>query len=83
MTAWMAANVAPLMFASLLVFLLTGFPVAFGLAATGIVFGFVAVELGLAQAQFFNALPLRLYGIMSNDTLLAIPFFTFMGLILE
>ena len=83
MSAWLAANVAPLMFASLLVFLLTGFPVAFGLAATGIVFGFVAVELGLAPAQFFNALPLRLYGIMSNDTLLAIPFFTFMGLILE
>jgi GntP family gluconate:H+ symporter len=83
MTAWLAANIAPVMFASLLVFLLTGFPVAFGLAATGIVFGFVAVEMGLAPAQFFNALPLRLYGIMSNDTLLAIPFFTFMGLILE
>ncbi len=83
MTAFLAANIAPVMFASLLVFLLTGFPVAFGLAATGIVFGFVAVEMGLAPAQFFNALPLRLYGIMSNDTLLAIPFFTFMGLILE
>ena len=83
MTAWLAANIAPVMFATLLLFLLTGFPVAFGLAATGIVFGFVAVELGLASAQFFNALPLRLYGIMSNDTLLAIPFFTFMGLILE
>jgi GntP family gluconate:H+ symporter len=82
-TAFVAANIAPLMFAALVGFLLTGFPVAFGLAATGIVFGFVAVELGLAPAQFFNALPLRLYGIMSNDTLLAIPFFTFMGLILE
>ena len=83
MTAWLAANIAPVMFGFLLLFLLTGFPVAFGLAATGIVFGFVAVEMGLAPAQFFNALPLRLYGIMSNDTLLAIPFFTFMGLILE
>ena len=83
MTALLAANIAPVMFAALLLFLLTGFPVAFGLAATGIVFGFVAVEMGLAPAQFFNALPLRLYGIMSNDTLLAIPFFTFMGLILE
>jgi GntP family gluconate:H+ symporter len=82
-TAFLAANIAPLMFASLMLFLLTGFPVAFGLAATGIVFGFIAVEMGLAPAQFFNALPLRLYGIMSNDTLLAIPFFTFMGLILE
>jgi GntP family gluconate:H+ symporter len=80
---WIAANLAPLMFVALLVFLLTGFPVAFGLAATGIVFGWLAVELALVPAQFFNALPLRLYGIMSNDVLLAIPFFTFMGLILE
>jgi GntP family gluconate:H+ symporter len=71
------------MFVALLVFLLTGFPVAFGLATTGIVFGWLAVEMGIVPAQFFNALPLRLYGIMSNDVLLAIPFFTFMGLILE
>lgn len=81
--SWFAANLAPIMFAALLVFLLTGFPVAFGLAATGMTFGWIAVELGLVPAQFFNALPLRLYGIMSNDVLLAIPFFTFMGLILE
>ncbi|MCU0774949.1 MAG: TRAP transporter large permease subunit, partial [Ideonella sp.] len=80
---WIAANLAPLMFAALLVFLLTGFPVAFGLATTGIVFGWIAVEMGIVPAVFFNALPLRLYGIMSNDVLLAIPFFTFMGLILE
>jgi GntP family gluconate:H+ symporter len=81
--SWIAANLAPIMFAALLLFLLTGFPVAFGLAATGMTFGWIAVELGLVPAQFFNALPLRLYGIMSNDVLLAIPFFTFMGLILE
>jgi GntP family gluconate:H+ symporter len=81
--SWFAANLAPIMFAALLVFLLTGFPVAFGLAATGMTFGWIAVELGIVPAQFFNALPLRLYGIMSNDVLLAIPFFTFMGLILE
>jgi GntP family gluconate:H+ symporter len=81
--SWIAANLAPIMFGSLLLFLLTGFPVAFALAATGMVFGWFAVELGLAPAAFFNALPLRLYGIMSNDVLLAIPFFTFMGLILE
>jgi TRAP-type mannitol/chloroaromatic compound transport system permease large subunit len=76
-------NIAPIMFGSLLLFLLTGFPVAFALAATGMSFGWLAVELGLVPAQFFNALPLRLYGIMANDVLLAIPFFTFMGLILE
>ncbi len=80
---WLAANLAPIMFGSLLLFLLTGFPVAFALAACGMVFGFIGVELGMVPAVFFNALPLRLYGIMSNDVLLAIPFFTFMGLILE
>ncbi len=83
MSAWLAANLAPIMFGSLLFFLLSGFPVAFGLASCGIVFGAIAVEMGIAPAQLFNALPLRLYGIMSNDVLLAIPFFTFMGLILE
>jgi TRAP-type mannitol/chloroaromatic compound transport system permease large subunit len=80
---FITSNIAPIMFGSLLFFLLTGFPVAFALAATGMVFGWIAVQLGLVPAQFFNALPLRLYGIMSNDVLLAIPFFTFMGLILE
>jgi TRAP-type mannitol/chloroaromatic compound transport system permease large subunit len=80
---WITANLAPLMFLGLLIFLLSGFPVAFGLAATGIVFGLIAVSLDLIPSLFFNALPLRLYGIMSNDVLLAIPFFTFMGLILE
>jgi TRAP-type mannitol/chloroaromatic compound transport system permease large subunit len=81
--SFIASNIAPIMFGALLLFLLTGFPVAFALAATGMVFGWIAVELALVPAQFFNALPLRLYGIMSNDVLLAIPFFTFMGLILE
>jgi len=74
---------APVMFAGLLVLLLTGFPVAFGLMTTGIVFGLIAVQVGIVPAEFFNALPLRLFGIMMNDVLLAIPFFTFMGLILE
>jgi GntP family gluconate:H+ symporter len=81
--SFLAENLAPIMFGSLLLFLLTGFPVAFALAATGMVFGWIAVELALVPAAFFSALPLRLYGIMSNDVLLAIPFFTFMGLVLE
>jgi GntP family gluconate:H+ symporter len=81
--SFLLAYIAPIMFVALLGFLLTGFPVAFALAATGVTFGLIAVAAELAPAQFFNALPLRLYGIMSNDTLLAIPFFTFMGLILE
>jgi len=71
------------MFAGLFVLLLTGFPVAFGLAAVGLGFGFVGMEAGLFPANLFQALPSRIFGIMQNDTLLAIPFFTFMGIILE
>ncbi len=83
MIAFIAQNFVPLMFAGLLLFLLTGIPVAFGLAATGLLFGFVGIEAGLFPSNMFQALPLRVIGIMQNDTLLAIPFFTFMGIILE
>src|SRR3546814_1255979 len=72
-------NFVPLMFCGLIFFLLTGFPVAFSLAATGLGFGWLANEIGLFPLSLFQALPLRLFGIMSNDTLLAVPFFTFMG----
>jgi TRAP-type mannitol/chloroaromatic compound transport system permease large subunit len=71
------------MFGGLLLFLLTGFPVAFSLAATGLTFGFLGMEAGMFPPSLFQALPLRIFGIMQNDTLLAIPFFTFMGIILE
>ncbi|MBU6465795.1 MAG: TRAP transporter large permease subunit, partial [Burkholderiales bacterium] len=77
------SNLAPIMFAGLIVFLLMGFPVAFSLGACGLFFGFVGIELGLLPEALLQALPLRIYGIMQNDTLLAIPFFTLMGLILE
>jgi len=83
MTAFIAANMAPLMFAALVVFLLLGYPVAFALAANGILFGLIGIELGLLSPSLFGALPERIWGVMSNDTLLAVPFFTFMGLILE
>ncbi len=76
-------NIAPIMFAGLIVFLLLGFPVAFSLGACGLFFGFLGVELGLLPEALLQALPLRIFGIMKNDTLLAIPFFTLMGLILE
>lgn len=76
-------NFVPVLFAGLLLFLLCGIPVAFGLAATGLLFGFLGMELGLFNSNLFQALPLRVIGIMKNDTLLAIPFFTFMGIILE
>ncbi len=80
---FLAQQFVPVMFTGLLLLLLTGFPVAFALAATGLGFGFIGMELGLFPATMFQALPLRIFGIMQNDTLLAIPFFTFMGIILE
>ena len=83
MTAWLIANIAPLMFCGLIVTLLLGFPVAFSLGAVGILFGLIGIELGLLDTSLLQALPERLFGVMSNDTLLAVPFFTFMGLILE
>jgi tripartite ATP-independent transporter DctM subunit len=78
-----AQNMAPIIFTSLVIFLLLGYPVAFTLSACGLIFGFIGIELGLFTPNFLQALPERVFGIMSNETLLAIPFFTFMGVILE
>ena len=75
-------NMAPIMFMGLIVFLLMGYSVAFSLAACGLFFGYLGVELGMLPESLLHALPLRIIGILKNDTLLAIPFFTFMGLIL-
>ncbi len=74
---------APIMFGALVLFLLLGYPAAFSLGAVGLIFAVVGIELGLFVPEFLQALPERVYGVMSNDTLLAIPFFTFMGLVLE
>ncbi|WP_159346432.1 TRAP transporter large permease [Roseomonas harenae] len=73
----------PLMFSGLVVFLLIGFPVAFSLAAVGLFFGFISIELGFFTTAYLGNLPLRVFGILSNDLLLSIPFFTLMGAILE
>jgi tripartite ATP-independent transporter DctM subunit len=83
MIALLTEYMAPLMFAALVVIMLFGFPVAFSLAANGLFFGLIGIELGLLTPALLQALPDRVFGIMRNDTLLAIPFFTFMGLILE
>ena len=83
MTAFIIHNMAPIMFGALVIFLLIGYPVAFALAANGIFFGLIGIALGLLEPSLFQALPERVWGVMSNDTLLAVPFFTFMGLILE
>src|SRR5689334_10221263 len=78
-----AGMMAPLMFGGLVVFLLIGYPVAFSLAANALLFGIIGIEMGLLHPSLLQALPERVFGIMANSTLLAIPFFTFMGLILE
>nr|WP_062762725.1 TRAP transporter large permease subunit [Falsirhodobacter sp. alg1] len=83
MTAFIAENLAPIMFASLIGVLLLGYPVAFALAFVGFIFGLVGIELGMLPINLFQAIPDRFFGQMSNETLLAIPFFTFMGLILQ
>ncbi|HZA00875.1 MAG TPA: TRAP transporter large permease subunit [Hyphomicrobiaceae bacterium] len=90
MAALIAENMAPIMFSALIVFLLLGYPVAFALGAVGLIFFAVGVELAPLSKGAINlswpllrSLPERIFGIVSNDTLLAIPFFTFMGLILE
>jgi tripartite ATP-independent transporter DctM subunit len=83
MEAFLIAYMAPIMFAALVIFLLLGYPVAFSLGAVGLIFAFIGIELGEFQPNFLQALPERVYGVMNNDTLLAIPFFTFMGLVLE
>ncbi|MDR1163846.1 MAG: TRAP transporter large permease subunit [Candidatus Accumulibacter sp.] len=83
MTEFLTANMAPIIFASMILFLLAGYPVAFSLAANGIVFGLLGIYLGMIGPQIFQAVPDRIFGTMANDILLAVPFFTFMGLILE
>lgn len=92
MMEFIAQNMAPIMFASLIIFLLIGYPVAFSLAANGLMFFFIGVLLSPYSGGSINlawpllhALPDNFYGsrVMSNDTLLAIPFFTFMGIVLE
>jgi tripartite ATP-independent transporter DctM subunit len=79
----LADNLAPIMFAALVVVLLLGYSVAFSLAFVGFFFGIVGISLGLLPVNLFQAIPDRFFGQMSNETLLAVPFFTFMGLILE
>jgi tripartite ATP-independent transporter DctM subunit len=73
----------PLMFGGLIVFMLIGYPVAFSLGAVGLLFGFIGIEMGFFHLSLLQALPDRVFGILSNDLLLAIPFFTFMGAVLE
>jgi tripartite ATP-independent transporter DctM subunit len=81
--SWISEHLAPLMFGGMVLFMLVGYPAAFSLAATGLFFGFLGIEFGLIRPDFLGNLTFQLFGIISNDLLLAIPFFTFMGAILE
>jgi tripartite ATP-independent transporter DctM subunit len=83
MIAFVADNMAPLMFVGLIVFMLIGYPAAFSLGACGLFFGFIGIELGLIRTDFLGNLTYQLYSVVSNELLLAIPFFTLMGAILE
>jgi tripartite ATP-independent transporter DctM subunit len=74
---------APLMFVGALILIFTGFPVAFALGGTAFIFAFLGVELGMFDWPLLMALPDRTFGIMSNFVLLAVPFFIFMGTMLE
>ena len=83
MIVWLAANLAPLMFVALALALFSGVPVVFGLAGCGLGFAWLGVHLDVMPAALITALPLRVFGIMASELLLAIPFFTFMGLVLD
>lgn len=73
----------PLMFAGALMLLSLGYPVAFSLGGVAILFGLLGIGLGVFDPIFMTAMPQRIFGIMSNYTLLAIPYFIFMGAMLE
>jgi len=74
---------APLMFLGLIVIMLIGFPVAFSLSALGLISAAIAIFMGWFPVSFMYNLPLNIFSILSNDLLLAIPFFTLMGAVLE
>ncbi|MDH5544806.1 MAG: TRAP transporter large permease subunit [Gammaproteobacteria bacterium] len=79
----MAEYIPLVMFAVVCLVLLLGYPVAFTLAGTALGFAWFGTTLGMFDAAFLDALPNRLFGIMTNETLIAVPLFVFMGVMLE
>ncbi len=79
----MADLIPLLLFLAVCLFLMGGYPVAFTLAGTSLGFAFIGQMTGSFDAAFLGALPNRLYGIMTNITLIAVPLFVFMGVMLE
>jgi tripartite ATP-independent transporter DctM subunit len=90
MIEFVASNLAPIMFVALVGMLLLGYPVGFSLAANGLLFFLLAVELSpyapgtiSLSWNLLSALPERVFSIMANEVLLSVPFFTFMGIVLQ
>jgi tripartite ATP-independent transporter DctM subunit len=75
--------VALLMFGAAVIVLLAGYPVAFSLGGIALIFAFTGINLGIFDAAFLGTIPNRMFGIMSNETLMAVPLFVFMGVTLE
>ena len=75
--------VALLLFVTVIVFLLAGFPVAFSLGGTAMLFAVFGVISGNFESAFLSGMPSRLFGIMTNETFIAVPLFVFMGITLE
>jgi len=71
------------MFLAVFLVLLSGFPVAFALSGTALGFAALGIQLDLFDIAFLHALPNRLFGIINNETLIAVPLFVFMGVMLE
>ena len=74
---------APLMFVVVFLIIFSGYPVAFALGGASLLFAFIGVEMGIFDWNLLYAMPERIFGVMSNYVLLAVPFFIFMGLVLE
>ncbi|MBZ9655914.1 TRAP transporter large permease [Phyllobacterium lublinensis] len=83
MMTFFADNLALFMFFGLIAFMVIGYPAAFSLAAVGLFFGFIGIEMGVIGPDFLGNLTYQMFSVLSNELLLAIPFFTFMGVILE
>ena len=79
----MSDLLGPLMFVVVFLFIFAGYPVAFSLGGTALIFAFIGIELGLFSWNLLYAFPERVFGVMSNGVLLAVPFFIFMGTMLE
>jgi tripartite ATP-independent transporter DctM subunit len=78
-----SSYLAPLMFVAVFAMIFVGYPVAFALGGVSLIFAAVGVQLGYFDWHLFYAMPERIFGIMANYVLLAIPFFIFMGIVLE